>query len=446
MIRKKTRFEILSIPDSFSLFFGLIIKLPNLEDFAAENIWFWSDIIGDDIEQTIINYKNKMYQTIVNKDLTNILLVTYDSTSITIDYPADNSWVGYGDSGTYDNQYLVAYFPDRFVKSYYSQAVNEVVSVSTIEYVTETPETPIELGVIGLENDNYYIDNDIYLKVSASNTGVSNYLDVSVTDLQNQQSVNSRMYYFNNNTLTFDLSIMIKALMRKPQANFNYSELTPYAINTNYGRYKVQLTRYRTPENSNVVSADADIELNRTFIRGGVIDQAHNITAIENVPLRNCERLPVWQGYPTAEYRLVNGEILQYNDLTNVLKEFRPQPDCNAYYFKFKNKKGGYSYWMFNKSKFDTIANNVGYSDVYGEITDFGSNISRTNEVSGKIPYAFKGLAYDLLTSSETYLYEGDSKWTRVIQKSNKITDNTNKRVFDVTFKFDKIINYNPTI
>ena len=444
MIRKKLKLEIVNNPQRNTLFNGAKIQLPNEPLFKIEAL---SGIVGLTTQETIVNYNNASISELSRIGLNNKILVTSDNeTYIEFDFPALGGWAGYGDGTDGDNQYLVYQNNDWIIPKYYSQFDGYIFNVTTTEYNDNSDVLPSELGINGLDLDNYYIDNDVYITATPELSGLSNYLDLTVTDLQTQQSVVSRMYYFNNNTLTFDLAIMIKALMRKPQANFNYSELTPYPINTNYGKYKIELVRYYTPENENVITAGSSIGIVKTFIRGGVIDQAHNVTAIENVPLRNCERLPVWQGYPTAEYRLINGEIIQINDLTNVIKEYRPQPDCNAYYFKFKNKKGGYSYWMFNKSKFDTSANNVGYSDVYGEITDFGSNVSRTHEVSGKIPYAFKGLAYDLLTSSETYLYEGNNKWTRVIQKSNKLTDNTNKRVFDVTFKFDKIINYNPTI
>lgn len=444
MIRKKITYKLTQNLIENNQFWGILIQLPNKPLLYPRAI-NTNDVIGDTIEDTIINIRTDYLSKISSLSLEEIL-ITSGSNYITFDYPAIGAWGGYGDSDIHDSQYLVWDNSPNIPRYIYSQVINNTIEVTTSEYDTETGLTPNELSVRGLEGNNYYMDNDIFISVGAETEGITVYIDLSITDMQTQKVVNSRMYYFNNNTLTFDLAIMIKALMSKPQSGFNYSELLPYPINTNYGKYKIEIIRYYKPLNSTVIVAGSAILIEKTFIRGGVIDHVSNITAIENVPLRNCEKLPVWQGYPTAEYRLINGDIIQINDLTNVAKEFRPQPDCNAYYFKFKNKKGGYSYWMFNKSKADISANNVGYSDVYGEINDFGSLITVSNEVSGKIPYAFKGLVYDLITSSETYLYEGNNKWTRVIQKSNKVTDNTNKRVFDVTFKFDKIINYNPTI
>lgn len=446
MIRKKLKLTFTNNLPRSGGFFGAKIQLSN-EPLFQTDLLNNSVIRGETIEDTVVNYKDYALQELFNLGLNNKILLNSDNlTFVEFDVPADGGWIGYGDGFDGDPQYLVYQNNDWLVKKYYSDYVGAEITANTTIYDSNTENLPSQQGVNGLDENNYYIDNDVYIVVSPENNGVSMYTNITVIDLQNQKRITSRMYFFNNNTLTFDLAIVIKGLMDAPKANFDYSDLTPYPINTNYGIYRIELTRYYKPENSEIITAGAVVSVNKTFIRGGVIDQVNNISAIENVPLRNSEKLPIWNGYPTAEYRLINGEILQYNDLTNVNKEYRPDPGCNAYYFKFKNRKGGYSYWMFNKAKEDISASNIGYSNNYGVINDFGSNIDVINEVSSKFPYAFKDLAFDLLTSSETYLYVGQNKWKRVIQKSNKVSNNTNKRVFDVVFKFDRIINYNPTI
>lgn len=445
MIRKKITYELKENLSVSNPFYWTVVYIPNYT--AIYPIYDYTNLVGATRELTITNYLNAYIEVLRSANMLNIVRLTQEGNKLIIDYPSEGTWAGYDDGYLHDPQYIVFQNEIPYLMNFYSDLENTYIKLSTTTYDDNTNATPEYLGIIGFDSKSYLINNDVYAKIMPEYQGNSVYVDISCTDMQTQKSVTSRIYYMNNNTLTIDLAIMVKSLMPPPKANFDYNNLQPYPINTNYGKYKFSFQRYFYPLNSEVLTFGSSVEIVKDMYRAGVYAQGSNFSMVYN-KLRSVEKLPIWSGYPTAEYTLgANGEIIQNNDLTTVVdKEYRTTDTCNNYYLKFLNQKGGYSYWMFNNQKEDITANNVGYSDVYGLITDFGSNITATFEVSGKIPLDYKALIFDLISSSETYLYQGQNKWAKVVQKSNKLTESTDKRTFDVTFKFELINNFNPTI
>lgn len=456
MIRNKFTLTLISSVDNFANAPSLYYKSPGIQ---GDYVWIFNEnsinatYYNRPIDQQIISFKDIIVNKINELGLANEIWVTYTNNSLTLDYKLDNSWLGvasltfFGDEnyryftfGNGNGVFGKGYLTDRFNADTISYEYNDGI-------IPPIPEPPIPMEVKGLDSDLYYINNPIFVEVQPSTNGISNYLDLSVTDLQTQKVHTSRIYYFNNNVLTFDISVVIKSLMRDAQMNFDFTTLVPFDNIYNYGRFKITLNRVVSEQNTNTASESNYIEITKTFIRGGVREQGSNFTATRNKGLRGYVNFPYWDGYPCSEYYInTNGQTVKLNNLDLINdKENIPLNGCNPYLVVFLNQLGGFEHWMFYGSKTDVTSTNAGYSNVFNKIVDFGNTETRTQTVNARIPLYYAGMIPDLLISSVIYIYTKSKGWERVISKGNKVTVLDTKRAYEVDFKFEKVNNFNPS-
>ena len=220
----------------------------------------------------------------------------------------------------------------------------------------------------------------------------------------------------------------------------------PFDVNSNYIRVELLLRRHYYPASSTILAYD-EVILIKNFIRGGERTNKSNLVFPIGSKLRAQTELPVWSGYPTAEYVLNSlYKIQKYNNLSTLTnKEFRHFSGCENFYVKFLNQQGGYSNWLFNNSKGSNDSRSLGFANSMGDVTDFGSLEDISQTVTSKVPAKYLQSIQDLCISPEIYLYTGGNTWERIIAKSNKVPFASGKRVYDVSFIFEKVTNFNPS-
>lgn len=324
-------------------------------------------------------------------------------------------------------------------------------TVTTETVGSSGPPVDVPVGTftpVGLTGNGFKINNDIFLKIPSNTNGTTSKVVIALKNLSTHKTTgNLEGYAIDGSDVTFNLCTMLKSIMPKPLTDFDYSTLLPFAINNNYMMVEIFLRRYYYPTGSNILAYD-EVIMNKAFIRSGERTNKSNLTIPINSKLRASEQLPIWAGYPTAEYQLnPDFEIIKLNNLSTLTnKEYRHFSGCENFYIKFLNQWGGYSYWLFTSFKGSNDSKNLGYSNTFGSVSDFGNDEDISNEVTGKIPLKYMGLMKDLIVSPEIYLYTGSNTWERIVQLGNKVPDISGKRVYEVSFKFEKATNFNPSV
>jgi len=403
---------------------------------------------GVTITQTVQNIKDYIDAQITLAGLdalitterdTNILYVYYGSDLI------DGDACMFGPT-TYDPSDVL--FTGAFacvIEGNFHQANMSIETVSTGPPVGTNPVgtfTPI-----GFSGDGLKINNDIYVEIPSNTNGTTVKATLSMVNTSTLQSTGDIIgYTVAGSNVKFNLSPMVKWLMPKPNASHDYTNLTPFEVNSNYIRVEMLLRRYYYPTNSTLIAYD-EVILIKNFIRAGERTNKNNLTIPINSKLRTQLELPVWSGYPTAEYVLNSDyKIEKYNNLSLIAnKEFRHFSGCENFYVKFLNQMGGYSNWLFPNSKGSNDSRSLGYANTFGEVTDFGNSEDINSEITTKVPAKYLKLMQDLAVSPEIYIYTGGNTWERIISKSNKVPFASGKRVYDVSFKFDRVTNFNPS-
>lgn len=308
--------------------------------------------------------------------------------------------------------------------------------------------------VNGLANNkNYYIENDLWVKVTESS--VQNIASVNVQ----VEGVNSSFTYYPNrdNEIYFNLSPVFKHAFPNPQDDHNYINPNRYVATTNLLRRRVYIfVNYTDTTTSNVSYLS-------NYIRGYIDTQQSNVTAPYNTWLTNSEKIPVWAGFPSFGYQIyINTDqpatleepvnnIYKYIALPDSIKEEMSVRNCDGKYVKFLNSRGGYSAWLFEKWEYTNDADPLGYTRDRDDIVDFGSYPEFEVELESKVPRRYLGLMRDLLNSKEIYIYNPSAgnvldKWTRVILGKGSIPENNYKEAYQIKFTFEKSLRYNPAL
>lgn len=323
------------------------------------------------------------------------------------------------------------------------------VSSETIAPVTLPSENPVGITPVnGISGNCYKINNDIWIEVPNVTDGTTEKVEIVLKNLNNQKtSTVFTLYPTLFTSARLNLSPLVKSLFDKPAHSDNYTELTPFVINTNWADFEIAIKRYFTTPTSSVVQFDA-VTLTKTFLRAGERTNNINITQSPSTVLRPVATLPIWAGYPTAEYYLnADFRIEKRNNLNAVVsKDYRSVVGCEGNYVKFLNQNGAYSYWYFEGRKESEGNNNLGYSNDKGILQDFGNETSIESSFYSKVPLNYIPLIKDLFVSPEIYLYLGGNKWERILSDGNKLEINHYKRVYEINFKFKRIHNFNPSV
>src|SRR5688572_26979545 len=155
------------------------------------------------------------------------------------------------------------------------------------------------LQIGGLGSNGYLINNDMVVKLTLGGTaGVISHFAIKLENLTNGVSTDVFDLPSLNNTITLNISPMLKATFTEPLHDTNYIGTTISNINSNQYRVTMAVHYIEDGEFDSVTTV-----LIRNFIRGGFREQS---TTNFNVPigrvLRTTDLIPVWAGYPTSKY------------------------------------------------------------------------------------------------------------------------------------------------
>lgn len=326
---------------------------------------------------------------------------------------------------------------------------NGIVTNETLPVQVDPNTTPIgTFNLINFNGNVFNINNDIIIEVPNNTNGLTNRVKITFKNTDTNKIVNPIVLYpANLQNAKVNISPIIKALFEKPKQNTDYSNLFPFEIQSNnVANIEISIYRYFTPTGS-VIEAFDLVVLNKVFIRAGKRSNDFNITTPINTPLRPVFYLPIWKGYPVAEYTLnANFKIVKNINLPSVInKDYIRVMNCENFYFKFLNQNGGYSNWLFQVNEETESNNNLGYSNNYANVNDFGNESNIKNSVKGMIKKEYIALFNDLIISPEIYLYTGGNTWKRVISVGNKSELMNTKKVYEVEFDYEVPTNFNPS-
>ena len=331
--------------------------------------------------------------------------------------------------------------------SYHQASISVTYGSATV------PDAPIGVTpVTGLAANGYLINNDIYIEspsyISPLGFDLTTYYAITFKNLSTQEvSRPVEVYPLPGRGIKLNLAPVIKSLFSYPTAESNYTTLTPFDIGTNYLDFEINIKRYHTTDSSNVEVYE-EATLSKSFIRGGKRSNESNLTLPLGAILRPTASLPIWAGYPVAEYKLRAGykieKICNLNDV--ALKERLSVKGCDPTYIKFLNQSGGYSYWLFEGLTDKPDGTSLGYANNLGEVRDLGKEYEATSTVYSKVPAKWLPIILDLIISPEVLLYTGSNTWQRIVLDTNKIEENSYKKVYETKLNYKKVTNFNPSL
>lgn len=302
--------------------------------------------------------------------------------------------------------------------------------------------------VIGFEKNGLFINNPILLDLTFEPSGGEGnlYFTIRVTNASTTENsgiikISPKNYA---NTARIDISPLLKSMFRNPDNNTNYTNISEES--SSRAVFNFQITANYIV--SGIPGSQTTTINNRSFFRGGYRANLENHNANIGSYLSPVDVLPYWNGYPIASYKVgENFEIIKNPDISGVVaKELRIKPACNNYYVKFLNSLGGYSYWLFQGLTESKSTTNLGYSNVFNRVNDFGNTIKRNVTLYSKVPKRFYPLMEDLADSRNVYLFNySNMAWYPIINENNKTERNDYKKNYEVKFNFELVTNYNPS-
>lgn len=379
------------------------------ERFKEVRLYPGETTIGSDANSQALNYYNAFLQ---DYNSANLWIVTINENVVTIRATNNSVFFDYG--------------------------IESEIEFATFEFIPDST-------VSGLSGNNYYINNDIYVHLSISelNAIPVNY-EVKITNAETQQNETVKIYPKADGSVMFNLSPALKSLFKKPEHNTSYQleELTDNACRNVFNF--LFISRYTI---SDVPFEDITTLTGKVFLRGGFIGNNSNIILSLGTVLNSSEIMPYWSGYPVAEYKLLSSGISKNTFLDSIEnKELRYFKGCNPTYLKFLNSKGGYSYWLFEGLTDNKGTSNLGYSNNFGKVTDFGNTVNPSIQLYSKVPARFYPLMLDLIESPEIYIYKSSNEWERIINNNNSLSRNEAKKSYEVKLNFERISNYKPSL
>lgn len=279
----------------------------------------------------------------------------------------------------------------------------------------------------GLESDNYFINNEIWLNINLVES-ITNY-KLTLTNLSNGKYTRPFVLFTNNSNAYVNIQPIIKSIFDYPNVK-------------NQNKFKITIKAFNGTEllyTSNII---------KNFIRGGNRTELTN----QNIPLgtilRPSTKLPIWDGFPTDQYFLDNDGSIQktpFSEIPAELKDYKRTKGCSNIYFKFLNQKGGYSNWLFESYSNPETNSNLGAYVRDNQIEDLGNEVENSLTVFSKVSAEYYGLIKDLFVSPEIYVWK-DLRWVRIFSGRNTSDFDETKRAYSVKAKFDFENRYNPSL
>lgn len=319
---------------------------------------------------------------------------------------------------------------------------HEFTNPASTHDVTFTFGENTEILVYGDSGNNFLINNDIIWQINSAADVV--YYEVSFTNITNGNTTGVFRLYTKetSNVKEINLSPIIKSIFSYPEALNTYTDSAP---TNNLNTISISITKNDSTNTYTVV---------RNFIRGGNRTNETNqslsltVTADFDTWLQPADKIPAWNGYPIAGYRLnINNAIRKVVQglLPDGILDYQRVKSCHPLYVKFLNQKGGYSYWLFETEKESESNESLGGYIRNNRVDDLG-NIANSNiSAWAKVPSAYIGLIKDLIISPEIYIYR-DGSFVRTLSGRNTIVEDDNKRAYQVTIKFEMQYRFDPAV
>lgn len=297
--------------------------------------------------------------------------------------------------------------------------------------------TSLPVVVYGIGGNRYLINNPIILDIG---TGIpTDFYRIVITNTSNGKATSPITVYPDlSGSIQVDIAPYLKSIFDLPEDASSYA-IPNQPINT---AQQIAVSVF-LPGDSDTPS----YSVTKTFIRGGRRSNATNLTISANQPLRPSNKLPVWQGYQTADYVLVSGvttkKLLAAVDPEDI--DYRRSKSCNSVYVKFANQSGGYSTWLFESHEWSESSQNKGVFFDEQALEDLGNESSMTLKVYGKIPKEYIGLIRDLIISPDIRVVTGGVE-VKVTSGRNNIPFDNVKTAQYVTINLNTHYRFNPSV
>src|SRR5690554_1067846 len=308
------------------------------------------------------------------------------------------------------------------------------------------------MTVSGLNSDLYFSDNPIIVTVTGIDPNAL-YVEYSLLQFSSFTSTSSgiapmRKYTKGATTLKFDISPSIKASFPEVDVNENYTSLNP--IQTNKNILSTSLVFREVLKNGSSSSLPA---FNKKFIKGGNRTYESNQNTTIGTPLIPSETIPVWGGYPIDYYYIGSNKLMyKTNQIPSELKEYRKIKGCDPVYIKFKNTRGGYSYWLFENSSISNSNSGLGIIEKYDKFIDLGSEENIRLSVVSKVPKRYIEMMEDLIVSEDVYMYRPTSSklyqktWIKITGINNRVNFNPFNKNEKIRLNFNLVNRFNPSV
>lgn len=297
--------------------------------------------------------------------------------------------------------------------------------------------------VTGISASRYYVNNPIWVTVELEE-GVSPNESFQLTIVSDSEVVYNGRYYPFDGVFRFDLSEIMKGLLPEPNHPTSPTSGNPIQLSTI--TVTIFLPRYSS---------------SKTFFRGGEDSQRTNIQVPNNAVLSESEKIPVWNGFPSAKYYLDAGGQTYYTAILNNDEiERRRVATCNPVFLRFLNSKGGYSFWLFDEWELNKQTKTTDIIERRLSDLDLGLKTTHNLTTSTRVEERYTSTLRALLQSPEIYIYniqnilvesnpqfQQSFTWTRIYNDgSPPMKWNSFEQVNEFDFKFDLRLNNDPTL
>lgn len=238
--------------------------------------------------------------------------------------------------------------------------------------------------------------------------------------------------------IIFDLAPMVKAYFSLPDGS-DYLGL----FNPNLNNFTIHISAYRY--DSEEIQIDP---IQMKFIRAHFDGYKTNVEMINDTLLLSSEKSPYWNDYAvTANYqKIFEGEIIDTDLYENPQDYFFQKEDvrgCDNTLIRFLNHQGGYSFYLFEKSSRNMTSESGQHTsrNIFNEKTISynysGGNQEKEITLNSEVKSIYFDHIADLISSPFVEIYDNsESYWKQIKPLSNSITEDSSRKVFDVSYSF----------
>lgn len=300
--------------------------------------------------------------------------------------------------------------------------------------------------VTGLNSNRFLAGNPIPVNISLSGADfeTGSFITMSATKMITHPGDVATVFniklYPGPKGIDIDLAPIIKGLLPNPYIpTTSYQNPLP-----NYQNISIYFSENQTDTSFSVG--------NKMFIRGYKREKSSTaFTLPTNAKLNPADRLPVWQGYPTARFWIDDADTMQSSIVVtgDDVKQMRIPTTCDPFYVRFLNSLGGYSFWMFNAWEWGTKEKEVGVIErtVSNDNRSLGFKEENTITADTRVKREFYPLIRDLIASPVIQVLDKFGEdWNKIEIKGQSISENNYDDLIEVTVNFDLMLGNKPEV